>query len=68
METKTVQTTGTYDPEENYFSISICPNNNHLLTFEGLTYDDMEEIKSLVDILLEDYKERNVKGGSNGVK
>lgn len=62
MNLKTIQTTGSYDSVEDYFSISICPSNNHLFTIEGLTTEDMMEIKSLIDILLEDYNERNSKG------
>lgn len=57
MKTKTIQTTGTYDSSEDYFSLSICFNDNHLVTLDGLTVGDMKEIKSLVDILLEEFSE-----------
>lgn len=57
MEKTTVQTTGTYDVKEDYFSLSICPNDSHSFTLEGLSVEDMKEIKSLVDILLEGYYE-----------
>lgn len=53
----TTQSTGSYDPMSDEFSISFAPNNNHLITFEGLSIEDMREIKSLVEILLEHYKE-----------
>lgn len=55
MQKNTIQTTGTYDVKENYFSLSICPNDSHSFTLEGLSVEDMKEIKSLVDILLEGY-------------
>ena len=55
MEKITIQTTGSYDEKEDYFSISICPNDNHLITLEGLSVDDIKELKSLIDILLEEY-------------
>ena len=55
MEQKIIQTTGTYDYNEGYFSISICPSDNHSFTLEGLSIEDMKELKSLVDILLEEY-------------
>lgn len=62
MEYPTIQTTGTYDPIDNYFSISICPSNNHLFSIDGLTLKDMKELKSLVDILLDDYQENHNSG------
>jgi hypothetical protein len=53
----TIQSTGSYDPMSDEFSMSFAPNNNHLITFEGLSIEDMREIQSLVEILLEHYKE-----------
>lgn len=52
-----IQTTGSYDRKSGDFSISICPNDNHLFTLDGLSIDDMKELKSLVDILLESYED-----------
>ena len=52
-----IQSTGSYDPMSDEFSMSFAPNNNHLITFEGLSIEDMREIQSLVEILLENYKE-----------
>lgn len=52
-----IQTTGSYDGKSGDFSISICPNDNHLFTLDGLSVDDMKELKSLVDILLESYED-----------
>lgn len=52
-----IQTTGSYDGKSGDFSISICPNDNHLFTLDGLSIDDMKELKSLVDILLESYED-----------
>lgn len=52
-----IQSTGFYDPMDDTFSISFASNNNHLITFEGLSIEDMREIESLVEILIENYKE-----------
>lgn len=52
-----IQTTGSYDEKFGDFSISICPNDNHLFTLDGLSIDDIKELKSLVDILLESYED-----------
>jgi hypothetical protein len=53
----TIQSTGSYDPISDEFSMSFAPNNNHLITFEGLSVQVMQEIQSLVEILLEHYEE-----------
>lgn len=52
-----IQSTGTYDPVEDIFSLSFSPNNNHLITFEGLSIDDIKNIQSLVEILIQHYNE-----------
>ena len=52
-----IQSTGSYDPMSDEFSMSFAPNNNHLITFDGLSIEDMQEIQSLVEILIENYKE-----------
>lgn len=52
-----IQSTGFYDPMDDTFSISFASNNNHLITFERLSIEDMREIESLVTILIENYKE-----------
>lgn len=62
----TIQSTGSYDTITGEFSISFCPNNNHSITFEGLSIEDMKEIKSLIDILIEDYSERKMEEDKNG--
>lgn len=56
-----LQTTGTYDGKSGDFSISICPNDNHLFTLDGLSVDDMKELKSLVDILLDSYEDEKTR-------
>lgn len=56
-----IQTTGSYDRKSGDFSISICPNDNHLFTLDGLSIDDMKELKSLVDILLESYEDERTR-------
>ena len=52
-----IQTTGSYDGKSGDFSISISPDDNHLFTLDGLSVEDMKELKSLVDILLESYED-----------
>ena len=52
----TIQSTGSYDPMSDEFSISFAPNDSHLITFEGLLIEDMREIESLVTILIENYE------------
>ena len=52
-----IQSTGHYDPMDDSFSISFAPNNSHLITFDGLSIEDMREIQSLVEILIENYNE-----------
>jgi len=64
---RTIQSTGTYDKEEDYFTLSFAPNNSHLITFEGLSIGDMNEIKSLVEILIDHYNEIKQEN-SNGIK
>lgn len=57
MSDAVIQSTGSYDIVDDMFSLTFCPNNNHAITFEGLSIEDMKEIKSLVDILIENYEE-----------
>lgn len=58
MSNSSIQTTGHYDQENDYFSISISPSNsNQLITYEGLTIEDMKDLESLIGILLEHYQE-----------
>lgn len=52
-----IQSTGHYDPMADLFSISFSPNDNHLITFEGLSIVDMKDIQSLIEILLEQYED-----------
>jgi hypothetical protein len=52
-----LQSTGSYEILDETFSISFSPNNRNLITFEGLSVEDMRNIKSLVDILLEYHDE-----------
>jgi len=51
------QTTGTFDVVDETFTISISPNNNHLISFDGLSVEDMKNLKSLIDILLESFED-----------
>lgn len=51
----TFQTTGTFDANDETFTISIAPNNNHLISLDGLSVEDMKNLKDLIDILLESF-------------
>jgi hypothetical protein len=55
MKDVVLQSTGSYNILDNEFSLSFSPNNNHLITFEGLSIEDMKEIQSLVNILIDHY-------------
>ena len=52
-----IQSTGSYDPMSDEFSMSFAPNDSHLITFDGLSIEDIKNIQSLVDILLYQYGE-----------
>lgn len=61
-----IQSTGSWDVITGEFSISFCPNDNHGITFDGLSIEDMKEIKSLVDILIEEHDEFRLTEKRNG--
>lgn len=67
MTKECIQSTGSYDSLDECFSLTFCPSNNYGITFEGLSIEDMNEIKSLVDILIENYNEINMET-PNGIK
>ena len=52
-----IQSTGSYDPMSDEFSMSFASNDSHLITFDGLSIEDMREIESLITILIKNYKE-----------
>lgn len=56
MSDSKIQSTGSYNGVDEIFSLTFCPNESHAITFDGLTIADMKDIKSLVDILLEEYE------------
>lgn len=52
----TVQTCGTFDGD--YYSITVAIGDIHTITLDGLSKDDMLELKSCVDcMLIEDEQE-----------
>ena len=53
----TFQTTGSFDITDETFTISICPNDNHLISLDGLSVEDMKNLKDLIDILLESFED-----------
>ena len=48
----TIQTTGSFDKTEQFYSLSVC-FDSHSVTLDGLTKDDLKELQSCVNILLE---------------
>lgn len=51
-----LQATGSWDPYENIYSITMCWNDGPYLTFEDLERDDLKHLQSLVEILLMEEK------------
>lgn len=47
-----IQTTGSFDKNEDLYSLSVC-FENHSITLDGLSKEDMKELQSCVNILLE---------------
>jgi hypothetical protein len=47
---KTIQTAGTYDGE--YYSIIVAIGNAHAITLDGLSKEDMLQLKSCIDCML----------------
>lgn len=46
----TVQTSGTYDGE--VYSLNVAFTDQHVVTLEGLSQEDMLELKSCIDCML----------------
>lgn len=46
----TIQTSGTYDGE--VYNLNIAFSDQHVVSLEGLSYDDMTELKSCIDCML----------------
>lgn len=47
----TIQTCGSYHPDDGY-TLTIAFNNYHTMTLDGLTLEDLQEIKSCVDCMM----------------
>lgn len=50
MKLKTIQTCGSYDQE--FYSLTICFTDDHCITLDGLSQEDMLELKSCIDCML----------------
>jgi len=48
--TKRIQTSGTYDGE--FYSLNIAFNDNHVVTLDGLSEEDMVELQSCIDCMI----------------
>ena len=49
---RTIQTCGGFDGD--FYNITICFTDPHCITLDGLSEDDMLELKSCIDCLLFD--------------
>jgi len=47
---KRIQTSGTYDGE--FYLLNIAFNDNHVVTLDGLSEEDMLELKSCIDCMI----------------
>ena len=47
---KRIQTSGTYDEE--FYTLNIAFNDNHVVTLDGLSEEDMLELKSCIDCMI----------------
>ena len=47
---RTIQTSGTYDDE--FYTLNIAFNDNHVVTIDGLSKEDMLELQSCIECLL----------------
>lgn len=47
-----IQTSGSFDKITGIYSISICTDENRLITLDGLSRDDMLELHSCIDCTL----------------
>jgi hypothetical protein len=47
---KKIQTSGTYDGE--FYSLNIAFNDNHVVTLDGLSEEDMIELNSCINCMI----------------
>lgn len=47
----TIQTTGSYDKNDEVYSLSVC-FESHCMTLDGLQKEDLEELQSCISCLL----------------
>jgi hypothetical protein len=52
MKLKPIQTCGGFDGET--YSISISFTDQHVVTLDGLSHEDMIQLKSCIDCMIED--------------
>ena len=50
MKLKPIQTSGTYDGE--VYSLNVAFTDQHVVSLEGLSHEDMLELKSCIDCML----------------
>lgn len=48
----TIQTTGSFDKDQDLYSLSVC-FENHSITLDGLSQKDLKQLQSCVNILLD---------------
>ncbi len=52
MKLKPIQTCGGFDGE--VYSLTLAFTDQHAITLDGLSYEDMVELKSCIDCMIED--------------
>ena len=50
----TIQTSGCFDEITGIHTINIAFDDNHVITLDGLSKEDMEELKSCIECMLLD--------------
>jgi len=50
MKLKPIQTCGGYDGE--FYNITICFTDSHCITLDGLSHEDMLQLKSCIDCMI----------------
>lgn len=60
---RTIQTCGSYNPDDGY-SICVALSERHAITLDGLSKEDMLELKSCIDCMIYDEfeEEQNYEG------
>ena len=55
---RTISTTGGYDPFDKVANLVVCYGGIHTITLDGLSRQDLLQIKSVINILLPSFTEK----------